>query len=76
VALGRDAVRERFRTEGVVLMKADWTRRDQAVTRALAEHGRLGVPLYVLYGRDPARAPRLLPEVLTPGSVLAALDEL
>lgn len=74
MALGRDAVRERFRTEGVVLM--NWTRRDQAVTRALAEHGRLGVPLYVLYGRDPARAPRLLPEVLTPGSVLAALDEL
>jgi thiol:disulfide interchange protein DsbD len=74
VALERDQVRERFLLRGVVRMKADWTRRDETVTRALADHGRQGVPLYVLYGRD--GAPRLLPEVLTPGIVLEALDSL
>ncbi len=76
VALEREAVRERFRAKGVVLMKADWTRRDETITRALLDHGRQGVPLYVLYGRDPQAPPRILPEVLTPGIVLAALDEL
>jgi len=76
LALERPEVRDRFRATGVVLMKADWTRRDETITRALAEHGRQGVPLYVLYGRDPQAPPRLLPEVLTPGIVLAALDEL
>ena len=33
------------------------------------------MPLYVLYGRDKDAPPRLLPEVLTPGIVLDALDE-
>lgn len=75
VALMRPEVQRRFRDEGVVLVKADWTRRDESITRALAAHGRQGVPLYVLYGRGPGAAPRLLPEVLTPGVVLAALDQ-
>ena len=73
VALGRPAVRERFAKEGVVLMKADWTLRDEKITRALASHGRQGVPVYALYGRDGVA--RLLPEVLTQQIVLNALDQ-
>ena len=75
VALGRAEVVERFRSEGIVALRADWTRRDDHITEALAAYGRQGVPVYVLYGREPAGAPRLLPEVLTPGVVLAAIDE-
>ena len=33
------------------------------------------MPLYVLYGRERGASPVLLPEVLTPGIVLGALDE-
>jgi thiol:disulfide interchange protein DsbD len=76
VALQRADVRRRFQQAGVVLMKADWTLRDDGVTRALAAHGRQGVPLYVLYGRGTEAPPRLLPEILTPGIVLQALDEI
>ena len=75
VALGRAEVVERFRREGIATLRADWTRRDDHITEALAAYGRQGVPVYVLYGREPAGAPRLLPEVLTPGVVLAAIDE-
>jgi thiol:disulfide interchange protein DsbD len=75
IALNRAEVRERFAGEGVVLMKADWTLRDETITRALAEHGRQGVPLYVLYGRDASQPPRILPEVLSPAIVLGALEE-
>jgi thiol:disulfide interchange protein len=75
VALNRPEVKERFAREGIVLMKADWTLRDETITRALAGHGRQGVPLYVLYGRDGSQPPRILPEVLSPAIVLSALDE-
>ncbi len=73
VALARPDVVERFRREGIVALRADWTRRDDHITEALAAYGREGVPVYVLYGPD--GAPRILPELLTPGIVLSALDE-
>jgi thiol:disulfide interchange protein DsbD len=73
VALGRAEVVERFRREGIVALRADWTRRDDHITEALTAYGREGVPVYVLYGHD--GAPRILPELLTPRIVLAAIDE-
>jgi thiol:disulfide interchange protein DsbD len=74
MALERPEVLQRFRDKGVAMFKADWTLQDERIARALAEHGRQGVPLYVLYGRD--GSVRILPEVLSPGIVLAALDSL
>ena len=73
LVLGRDDVLAAFRARRVELVRADWTRRDDDITRALAALGRSGVPVYVLY--KPGRAPLLLPEVLTRERVLAALDE-
>jgi thiol:disulfide interchange protein len=58
----------------VTLMRADWTRRDAVITRALAALGRNGVPLYVLY--PPRGEAKLLPELLTRGAILAALEGL
>jgi thiol:disulfide interchange protein DsbD len=75
VALRHAEVQARLAREGVLMMRADWTLHDERITRALAGHGRQGVPLYVLYGRGRESRPRLLPEVLTPGIVLRALDE-
>jgi thiol:disulfide interchange protein len=73
VALNTDKVVSRFAAEGIVRMKADWTNRDARITKALAEFGRNGVPLYVLY--DASGKPTVLPEILTEGTVLAALDK-
>jgi thiol:disulfide interchange protein DsbD len=72
VVLARDDVMAAFRDKGVALVRADWTRRDPEIARALAALGRSGVPAYVLY--RPGRAPELLPELLTPQRVLQALD--
>ena len=73
VALSPADVRAKFKELGVVTLKADWTNADpQEITRALAELGRNGVPLYVLYPGGGA-APRVLPQVLTPGGVLEKL---
>ncbi len=45
------------------MLRADWTSRDDAITRALAALGRSGVPTYALY--QPNQSPVLLPELLT-----------
>ena len=75
VALGRPEVRQAFKASNVALLRADWTRHDEAITQALTALGRSGVPAYALYAAD-EKSPHLLPEVLTPGIVIAALGEL
>jgi len=72
VVLAREDVLASFRDRGVTLVRADWTRRDPEIARALADIGRSGVPAYVLY--RPGRAPLVLPELLTRERVLEALD--
>jgi thiol:disulfide interchange protein DsbD len=74
VALSSDKVIAGFAAAGVVRMRADWTTRDDRITQALAQFGRNGVPLYVLY--DTNGLPTVLPEILTEGTVLAALDKI
>lgn len=75
VALSKPEVIQAFQARNVVLMKADWTRHDEAITQALTALGRSGVPAYALY--TPGRSdPEMLPEVLTPGIVTDALEKL
>jgi thiol:disulfide interchange protein/DsbC/DsbD-like thiol-disulfide interchange protein len=74
-ALGRPEVLEAFQARNVVLMKADWTRHDEAITHALTTLGRSGVPAYALYAPGQSEA-WMLPEVLTPGIVTDALSRL
>ena len=72
--LNTQRVRDRFVADNVLLMRADWTNRDERITKALAEFGRNGVPLYVLYDR--AGQPTVLPEILTENIVMTALDNI
>jgi thiol:disulfide interchange protein DsbD len=73
--LERPQVQQAFRAGNVALLRADWTRHDEAITQALAGLGRGGVPAYALFVPGEKR-PRLLPELLTPGLVLDALGKL
>jgi len=59
---------------GVVTMKADWTNSDPAITAKLASLGRASVPTYVVYPAAAGSAPDVLPEALTKGIVLAAIE--
>jgi len=65
------SVRDAFARSRTVLVRADWTRRDAAITEALAALGRSGVPAYVIYRNG--REPQLLPEVLQRQTVIDAL---
>jgi thiol:disulfide interchange protein DsbD len=72
VVFGSAEVRREFAARKVVLLQADWTRKDPAITAELARFGRSAVPfnLFYLPGRS---EPVVLPEVLTPGVVLDIL---
>jgi thiol:disulfide interchange protein DsbD len=75
VAVDRPEVMQAFTAANVVLLRADWTRQDPAITQALTDLGRSGVPVYALY--TPGQStPQLLPQVLTPGIVTGALSGL
>ncbi len=71
LVLNGDRVAAAFSQRGVVLLKADWTNRNDTIAQELARFGRTGVPLYVLY--DGAGRPHVLPEILTERVVLEAL---
>jgi thiol:disulfide interchange protein DsbD len=58
---------------GAVYLVGDWTLRDEAIASELRRHGRIGVPLYLVY-RSGETGPDILPQLLTPGIVLDALD--
>ena len=64
-------VRDAFARVDVALLRADWTRRDPAITRALTALGRSGVPVYVLYRKG--GEPLLLPEVLQRQDLIDAI---
>ncbi len=58
----------------VVLLRADWTRRDPAITAALGELGRNGVPVYVIYKKG--STPVVLSEVLSVEEVRSVIARL
>jgi thiol:disulfide interchange protein len=70
--LGDADVLQTFRANDVLLLRADWTRRDPAITEALRALGRSGVPVYAFYAPG-AAAPQLLSEILTVSEVRAAV---
>ena len=58
----------------VTLLRADWTRRDPAITAALQQLGRNGVPVYVMY--KSGSAPVVLSEILSVDEVRGAIARL
>jgi len=81
VALHSPAVAEAFARKGVAYLKADWTSRSAEIAAALGTFGRNGVPLYVVYpagtgAAGAAPAPTVLPQILSEGTILEAIESL
>ena len=58
----------------IELLKADWTKQDPKITQTLARFNRIGVPLYLLFVPG-KRDPIVLPEVLTAGVFVRAVEQ-
>jgi thiol:disulfide interchange protein DsbD len=69
------AVLAELKKRNVLLLRADWTSKDPAITAELAKWGRSAVPFNLIYA--PGRPePVVLPELLTPGVVLDGFAQL
>jgi thiol:disulfide interchange protein DsbD len=73
-ALSSPQVADAIAKTKAVYLKGDWTKQDPAIAAALAEHGRAGVPLYLVYPAGGGE-PEVLPQILTPGIVKTALEK-
>jgi thiol:disulfide interchange protein DsbD len=73
-ALSSRKVADAFAKDGIVYLKGDWTNRDPVIAKVLADHGRAGVPLYLMYDAKGGEA-AVLPQILTEGVVLSAADK-
>jgi thiol:disulfide interchange protein DsbD len=67
--------RAKLKAVGAVAFEADFTHEDPQILAELRRHNASGVPLVLVYSKDPGRDPRVLPTFLTPAIVLNALDE-
>jgi len=72
--MGNQDVIEKFRNSNIVAIRADWTNRNPEITKLLAKFGRSGVPLYVIFPAGRPTAPIILPEVITSGMVIDAIN--
>lgn len=73
--LASQTVRDSMKANGVVPLKADWTRRDPVITQWLQRYGKAGVPFYLMIPADRTKAHIALPEVITPGIVVDAFEK-
>jgi len=76
LVLAQNELEEEMASLGVVKMKADWTKNDPVITEWLKKYGRSGVPLYLLFGKDPSKEAEILPQVLTVDGVKEYLKAL
>jgi thiol:disulfide interchange protein len=68
------AVRKKIREINAATFLADYTRFPDDITQELNRYGRAGVPLVLVYPAKAGAQPIVLPELLTPGIVLDALN--
>jgi thiol:disulfide interchange protein DsbD len=72
IVFASDEVLKYFAEKKIATLRADWTNKDARITAELASYQRSAVPFNVIWmpGKD---KPVILPELLTPGTVLDAL---
>ena len=68
------SVRAKLKAINAVAFVGDYTRTPDNITTELQRYNRAGVPLVLVYPKNADAPPIVLPEVLTPGIVLDALD--
>ena len=63
-AFSKDSFKSLLEEKNIEYIKADWTNRNDAITRSLKKYGRSGVPFYV-YWEPGFENPKILPAILT-----------
>ncbi len=72
LALSSSEFQELVHKKQIHLFKGDWTNNNEEISKALESFGRQSVPLYIYY--DGTGGYKVLPQLLTPGSVKEYLE--
>jgi thiol:disulfide interchange protein len=75
-SLGTDVVKQAMAERGITYLVIDWTNYDADIAHFLAQFGRNGVPLYLVYNGQPGQPPLVLSQLLTPGMILDAFADI
>ncbi len=73
LVLDTPEVARAFEEHNVVPMRADWTNRDDRIGAFLAEHGRYGIPFYLLY--RPGQEPHVFSELPSKDGLVATVRQ-
>ena len=76
LVLSTDEVAKTFENKGVVRMKADWTNKNEEISKELKKFGRNSVPLYVFYDDNKDSKGEILPQLLTPSIVIDTMNKI
>jgi thiol:disulfide interchange protein DsbD len=68
------SVRAKLKASNTVALLGDYTHFPENISTELNRFNRAGVPLVLVYPKNPTASPLVLPEILTPGIVLDALN--
>ena len=74
LVLETEAIKAVFADQNIVLLQADWTAPNDAITAYLASFDRYGIPFNIVYGPSQPKG-LILPELLTKQVVLDALNQ-
>jgi len=75
IAIEIPSVRKKLKEINAVALVGDYTHFPDSITAELNRFNRAGVPLVLVYPKNPDAQPIILPQILTPGIVLDALDQ-
>ena len=75
IAIETSSVRAKLKELNAVALVADYTRFPGAITAELNRYNHAGVPLVLVYPKNPDAPAIVLPQILTPGIVLNALNQ-
>jgi thiol:disulfide interchange protein DsbD len=76
VSLSSDSVVSALLEKDVTYLKGDWTNNDPAITAVLKQYETSGVPLYLMFPADASKPAEVLPQILTEGIVMDALERI
>ena len=69
------SVRAKLKEINAVALLGDYTLEDEKIAQELKRFDRAGVPLVLVYPKNPSEPPAVLPALLTPGIMLEALEK-
>jgi thiol:disulfide interchange protein len=69
-------IQQAFKDAGIVYMVGDWTDYNPEINQLLADYGRSGIPLYLLFPADRNAPALILPQLLSPSIVLEYINKI